>query len=98
MKVIDYGPQAWFFLKDENGYYLSVRCQQSFAEYELLIQLDSNEYREYHALGHVYIDYLAARISYWASEYKPRDLSKQLGQTIHETIMTWKAAEGKDAV
>ena len=89
MKVIDNGPQSWFFLRDGEAYYLSVRCQQSFVEFELLLQLTPDEYREYHACGHVYIDYLATRVSYWAREYMPRDLSQQLGDTVHQAVMTW---------
>ncbi|RYG63805.1 hypothetical protein EON80_20475 [bacterium] len=98
MKVADYGPQAWFLLKDESRYYLSVRCQKSFVEFELLVQLNAAEYSEYHALGHVYIDYLASRISYWADEYTSRDLSKQLSDQVHQTIMAWKATQDEDAL
>lgn len=93
MQVVDYGPQMWFLVREGSDYYLTVRCQQSFVEFELLVRLSADEYREYHALGHVYIDYLAARISYWASEYAPRNLHQQLGQRVHEAIMAWKATQ-----
>ncbi|BCM92476.1 hypothetical protein IAD21_04356 [Abditibacteriota bacterium] len=98
MKIVDYGPQSWFLLKSEANYYLSVRCQQSFAEYELLIQLNPDEWREYHALGHVYIDYLAARVSYWAREYHNRDLSKQLSSQVSQAFEEWKANQVAEAV
>ncbi len=98
MKVVDYGPQFWFLLQDGDAYYLSVRCQQSFAEYELLIQLSPNEWNEYHALGHAYIDYLANRINYWAREYTNRDLSRQLSSHVTQAVHEWKAIHGEDAV
>ena len=92
MEVVSYGPQAWFFLKDSDGYLLSVRCQQSFVEFETLVRLTPEEYREYHALGTVYINYLAARVSYWAQDYQPRNLDNQLGNVVHQAIMAWKAS------
>lgn len=92
MKVVMNGPQSWFFLQNGNEYLLSVRCQNSFVEFETLIQLSPDEYREYHALGRVYIEYLASRVSYWAKDYQSRNLSTKLGAQAHETITEWKAA------
>lgn len=92
MKMLMNGPQLWFFLQDGNDYLLTVRCQSGFAEFETLIQLSPEEYREYHALGRVYIEYLASRVSYFARDYQERNLTVKLGAQVHETIMKWKAA------
>lgn len=89
MQVYEHGPQFWFLLKDGNDYYLSVRCEQSFVGFEMLLRLNPNEYREYHACGRVYIDYLATRVNYWASEYQSRNLQQKMGAQVHEVIMAW---------
>jgi hypothetical protein len=97
MKVIDYDPQFWFLLQDDNFYYLSIRCQQSFAEYELLIQLTQDECKEHHASGHGYIGELAERVNYRVRDYQSRDISKQRGDLVHQTIMAWKSTQDEDA-
>ena len=97
-KLIDNGPQFWLFFHDGKNYFLTVRCQQSFVEYEILLQISPEEYREYHARGHVYLDYLAARVSYWASEYKKRNVTVKYRDETQRAVDEWKAAHPDESL
>ena len=97
-KLIDNGPQFWLFFHDGKNYFLSVRCQQSFVEYEILLPLSPEEYREYHALGHVYLDYLAARVNYWASEYHARNVAKEYRDETQHAFEEWKLAHPNESL
>jgi hypothetical protein len=95
MQVIAHAPAAWFLLKDETAsgaaYYLDVNCSQSAAGFSLLIALDAAEYAEYHALGRVYIEYLAARVNYHAGQYAARDVRGPLARAANEAIAKVRA-------
>ncbi|WP_437882783.1 hypothetical protein [Pseudomonas sp. LRF_L74] len=82
--------QAWYLLKDDESWYLLARCSQSAVDFELLVQLSADEYREYHALGHVYLDYLAARIQHWPHDYSPRHLPQALA-AANQAIAQWRS-------
>ena len=85
MHVVSHAPHAWFFLEDEGAYYLDVNCNMSAVGFSLIIQLNQNEYREYHALGAVYIEYLAARVAYWWPEYSSRNCTS-VETAVHDAI------------
>lgn len=82
MKVVAHGLNGWYLLEDGACYFLLARCSQSPVDFELLIQLDPLEYREYHALGRVYIEYLAARVNYWSRDYRSRNLTERRATRI----------------
>jgi hypothetical protein len=56
----------------------------------MLIELNSEEYEEYNALGKVFLEYLAAKISYWSAEYKSRESQGKVLAKSDEAIMAWK--------
>ena len=43
-----------------------------------MVQLTPEEYVEYHALGWTFLQYMAERISHWASTYCERRVSNEL--------------------
>jgi hypothetical protein len=89
MKVEAHGPHAWFLLEDSGRRYLEARCSQSAADYTIAIELSAEEWREYHGIGRLYIDYLAARIQNWPKEYLPRQVSKETQAEINAAISSW---------
>jgi len=91
MNVVAHNPHAWFLLEEGGSYFLLARCSQSAADYELLIQLTPEEYREYHALGAVYIEYLAARVNYWSRDYWQRNVAEK-HTAANQAIASWRTA------
>ena len=83
MKVTAHQPHVWFLLKDGDAYYLDVNCNVSACSFDIVIKLNQEEFREYHGLGLVYIEYLAARVNYWSQEYWPRNCA-DLAAPINE--------------
>ena len=69
-----------------------TRCSQSAAEFGLLIKLNQDEYKEYHALGTVYAEYLAARVNYWSHEYWPRNVAEKQ-EAVDKAISTWRNSQ-----
>jgi hypothetical protein len=94
MQVLLHAPAAWYLLKKDEAYYLDVACAQSAAGFNLFIALSEDEYTEYHALGRVYLDYLAARINHWSPQYAPRNVQGLLAKEAHAAIMAWRHAQG----
>jgi len=93
MRVADHEPHAWFLLEQSGHYYFDARVSRSAAEWSVLVQLTPQEYREYHAIGRLYLDYLAARIHNSVEEYSSRDLSKELGAEVTGAIQDWRAEQ-----
>lgn len=91
MKVIDSEPHSWFLLKEGDRYYMDARVTRSAVDWSVLVELSPQEYREYHAMGKVFLEYLAARIHNFTEEYQGRDLSKTVGERVHQTIVEWRA-------
>jgi hypothetical protein len=94
MKVIAPGPYSWFLLEESGRYYFDARVSQSAAEWSILMEPTSEEYREYHALGRVYLDYLAARIQNSSREYQARSLDSELGESVARAVEEWMAEGG----
>jgi hypothetical protein len=90
MKVIDHSEGSWYLLEENGAYYLDVNCSQSFVGFSLLIELNNEEYKEYHALGRVFLEYLAARVNYWSNDYKVRAIQGEVLARSHAAIMSWK--------
>ena len=88
MKVVANNSTAWFLLEDGGAYFLSARCSQSAVDFDVLVRLNPDEYREYHALGTLYLEYLAARINYWSKEYWPRNEVPQRS-AADDAISVW---------
>jgi uncharacterized protein YjbI with pentapeptide repeats len=90
MRVVAHGPHAWFLLEASGSYYLSARCTNSATEFDIILELTSAERDEYRALGAVYIDYLAARVNHWSSEYLTRD-AKGYRAAVDAAIASWQS-------
>ena len=86
MEVLMHDKEQWYLLREQDSYYLLVRCSQSAAGFEILIKLSPDEYREFHACGRVYLNYLANRINYWSREYYPRSLLPDMEHKVREAI------------
>lgn len=79
-------------MEEAGRYYFDARVSRSASEWSVLVQLTPQEYREYHAIGRLYLDYLAARIHNFVEEYSSRDLSNELGSRVTGAIQEWRAA------
>ena len=92
MEVIDNGPQFWFLLKEGDEYYLDIRGQASFVEYNLLVLLTAEEKAAYLTSGHAYIDKLADDLNYRVTYNRTRNIYNEHGARTHQAIMAWIAA------
>ena len=90
MKVVDHEPQTWFLLLDRDRYYLDARVTRSAADWSVLIELNEQEYREYHAIGRLYLAYLAARIHNFTEDYTTRDLTRSNQSEVLAAIREWR--------
>ena len=91
LHVIDYRPHAWFLLRGGEDYYLDVNCNQGPVGFSVLVKLTEAEYREYHALGRIFADYFAAKIAYWSSDFRERDLSSTMQDAVSEAVARFKS-------
>lgn len=96
MHVVSHKPHAWYFLEDGDSHYLDVNCNVSAVGFGLTIKLDENEYREYHGLGEVYIEYLAARVAYWWPEYSSRNFTS-VEAAVNDSIKAYLNKGALDA-
>ncbi|HEX8245117.1 MAG TPA: hypothetical protein VF541_16520 [Longimicrobium sp.] len=96
LHVADHHPAAWFLLRDsenpppDGDYYLDVNCDRGAVGFSVLVKLSEAEREEYRALGRVFIEYLAARISHWADHYRDRNLSASLGNEVTEAVRRFR--------
>lgn len=96
MHVVSHRPHAWYFLKEGDSNYLDVNCNLSAVGFDLIIKLNQDEYKEYHALGQVYIEYLAARVAYWWTEYSSRNCTS-VEASVHDAIKAYANKGTPDA-
>lgn len=99
VEVLEYGPQAWYLLREGRHLYLDVNCSHSFVGYNFTMQLNSDEAAKYRRRGRVYVDELAQAIQYSApgvsgncSRYKDRLVAPQAAARVNEAI---KLCDGK---
>lgn len=91
MKVIDHEPHAWFLLEESGRRYFDARVTRSAADWTVFIEMSPQECREYHAMGRLFLKYLAARIPNFVEEYAARDLTRQMEGEVLRAVTTWKA-------
>ncbi len=92
MHIIAHEPQFWFFLQDENHYYLDVNCSNSFVGFSRLIQLTEAETKAYLEKGNAFLNEFANDIQYYAlSTYADRHIMGTISDVVHETIMEYNA-------
>ncbi|MBC7807243.1 MAG: hypothetical protein H7145_13970 [Akkermansiaceae bacterium] len=96
MEVIDHQPQTWFLLRDGGEYYLSVRCQQSFADFSILVRFSPAERDAYQTSGHAYADTLATAISGDPRGHRGRDLENELGSRVTQSVIAWRTKNEGD--
>lgn len=89
MKIIEFERKGWFFLREENNFYIDVNCSHSFVGFGMLIKLDNPEITEYQNIGRIYLNCLANDIQNFAlSKYKERNiLESDIYRIVHETII-----------
>ena len=90
MEVVEHEPNAWFLLKEDQTYFLDVNCSSSAVGFGILIQLTDDECREYLGIGRIYIQYLAARVQFWPTQYASRNLSRTHGTRVGSAIAAWR--------
>ena len=100
MEVLEYGPQAWYLLRDGQQLYLDVNCNHSFAYYSFTMELNSDEAAKYRRRGRAYLDELAHTIQYSApgvsgsgSLYKDRLVCPEAALRINDAIRQWLHAD-----
>ena len=98
MKVLDHEPQGWYLLKDEQGLYLDVNCNHSFAGYSFMMRLDFDEAKKYLRQGRHYLNQLAQAVQKSApgvagnqSPYKDRMAPSEVNDKANEAIRQWQA-------
>ena len=94
MTVAAHEPHTWFLLEEAGRHYFDARVTRSAEDWSVLVQLTEQEHREYHAIGRLYLQYLAARIHNFVEEYSSRDLSKELGAKVTQAIQDWRENNG----
>ncbi|MEP7023846.1 MAG: hypothetical protein ABJB47_08565, partial [Actinomycetota bacterium] len=90
MEVVGSAPAAWFWLRDGEHQYVDVNCSQSAVSFSILLRLDDGEAAELHALGTVFLDYFAAKVSYWPDRFWPRNITGPLAAQAHEAVISWQ--------
>ena len=88
MKIIDFENKAWFFLNENNNYYIDVNCNYSFVGFNMLIQLCKIEVNKYENQGKDYLNSLAKDIQQYAlSHYKDRNVKGDIERMANEAII-----------
>ena len=98
MEVLEYGPHAWYLLRDGQQLYLDVNCNHSFAYYSFTMQLNNDEAAKYRRRGGPYLDELAHAIQYSApgvsgsrSIYTDRLAAPEITAEVNNAIKLWLA-------
>lgn len=98
VEVLEYGPQAWYLLRDGQQLYLDVDCNHSFAYYSFTMRLNSDEAAQYWRRVRAYLDELARAIQHSApgvsgsrSIYKDRLVVADTSTKANEAIQLWLA-------
>ena len=87
MEVVLNKPGFWYLLKKDDAYYLDINCEASFVGFTLMLQLNEDEYAEYHALGRTFLQYFAEKINYRSSVYKARNTTGPLQKEAMKAIL-----------
>ena len=96
MKVIDHKQGTFFLLHADDGYFLDVLCNRSFASYTITIQLNEAEGKNFETAGISYVEKLANAINNTQDNYVKRPVDSARGQQIHNAIMEWNAENPRD--
>ncbi len=98
MKVIDFEAWAWFLFEHEGRLYLDVHCNMSFFSYTYMIELNDDELAQCKTIGREYLGKLAHDIHYSVpiakdtlSDYKGRDVSRQLSGLATQAVKRWRS-------
>ncbi|MDO6387048.1 hypothetical protein [Uliginosibacterium sp. 31-12] len=97
MRVIDYEPQFWYLLTENEQLILNVSCEHSFVGYDFTLLLSEEETKKFKEGGKPYINSLAEAINYSApiargssSEYKNRNSQSKYEEFILDAIEQWQ--------
>ncbi len=87
MEVVLNEPGSWFLLKKEDAHYIDVYCEASFVGFSLMIELNAEERREYHAQGKAFLQAFTDKISHYSKDYQVRNVTGPLQNEAYEAIM-----------
>ncbi len=88
MKIIDFESKSWFFLSHENDCYIDVNCSHSFINFNMLIQLNESELKEYENSGRNYLNSFVLEIQQYAlSKFKDRNIKGDVERLANDAII-----------
>jgi hypothetical protein len=93
MEVIHHEPASWYLFREGGYLYFDVNCTQSAVSFSILMQLDDAEVAEYNSLGRVFLEHLAAEVSFQPTRYWSRNLTGPLVEEAHEAVTNWQRAQ-----
>ena len=98
MNVVDHEEHMWILFRYEDKLLFDANCNHHVFGYSWLIELKPHEVEAYQKRGREYLHELAEAIQNMApiargstSQYKSRDLTKQLGELTTKVFLDWKA-------
>ena len=88
MTVKDFEPHFWFFIQNENDYYLDVNCSYSAFGFTRLIKLTATEIEDYNNYGKTFLNSLANDIQYHAlTKYLERNITGTIASLTTKAIL-----------
>jgi len=91
MTVKDFEPHFWFFIQNDNDYYLNVNCSYSAFGFSRLIKLSESETDGYNNGGKAYLNSLADDVQYHAlTKYNERHIRGAIEKLVSEAILKFK--------
>ncbi len=91
MRIVEFDPNAWFFLTDGNDFFMDVNCNYSFVGFTRTIQLNAPEIAAYKNDGRLYLVKLADEIQYQAlTVYQQRNVNREIEEQVSAAIIKFK--------
>jgi hypothetical protein len=94
--VVECRPGSWYLLTEGGHHYLDVQCGLPLVDISMLVRLDEGEESEFSALGRTFLDYLAAKVSYWSGRYRSRAIEGELADEARTAIVRWQRSHDVD--
>jgi hypothetical protein len=93
VEVVHCEPAFWYLFREGGHLYFDINCTQSAVSFSILMQLDDDEAAEYNELGRVFLEYLAAKVSFRPIPYWSRNLTGSLAEETREAVTSWQRAQ-----
>jgi hypothetical protein len=95
VEVLEYQSGGWFLLSEGDHHYLDVNCRLPLVDTSILLRLDEDEEAELRALGRTFVEYLAAKVSYWPDRYQERAMGGELAAEVNAAVARWRRVNGR---